>query len=680
MIKKIIQLLSKNSYRLPEEPAILVRPIYVNIKIFILVCCLVIPILFVIPYMSREMASWNAAWPVVDLPRSQWLTYFGDSCDASDSSATSNRNAINHNCPAHPQNPLLWKSPTHFTDDNYRQQAKARIHQGFWLGIEIAPSKLQQAQAQNANVLLVGYLNSGYTVWINGVQNISGAGLGGPIVSLSLSSEQLNSKTPIKIAIFLSHSLASVFPIVLDRQGLMSWESVEAYRKYIQFVGLWRYLLVAVAHYLLVIFFGFFWLSAKKKPEYFYVAVTAAAFSLVHLHTSDLSMWINRSSLSALHFLLGYLANASLFFMALAFARIRRDFFVLGIPTLLIFLILTLATRSESSQFLFYDQLLRTYLYPLLLILGALGCFLQRYNMTLNKVMNPSRKNRLSLFGALCLLNGAYIFINASGVLSDFDMVFADKFIQLLLIAGLGAIVMLDYRDQEVRIQKYVWSHYFNSPIQQKVSGVLLRLDVIASQLLPTGQREDSQYHQVMADIRFQLSLSVRELGGVIIKNEADEMISVFDEKKLRHPEASAFLCAQVMVKEAFLLSQELKIARRIHPNRSVCLRMALVKGSIATHPEVGADGKIYPNWLDLDHQPLVTSVRILGIDKEQIVLTNSSLIVVEQHLAFQLEEAGCLQPHSWSHREFLFSAKHENPYRVSIMLIHEPTGFSESA
>ncbi|MBI3556857.1 MAG: hypothetical protein HY074_11390, partial [Deltaproteobacteria bacterium] len=102
------------------------------------------------PIFAEHFRAWVNFAPNVPIPPMQWRALYGSY------SPCGSMPGNDENCPADPENPLLWNSYFLRVDSSHLERLNKRRYKEYWLGTRIPANTLASARRQGATELLLG--------------------------------------------------------------------------------------------------------------------------------------------------------------------------------------------------------------------------------------------------------------------------------------------------------------------------------------------------------------------------------------------------------------------------------------------------------------------------------------------------------------------------------------------
>lgn len=551
--------------------------------------------------------------PTQSIPKSEWKVLYSEDCG--------------------PKCENLWRSKDSLSDTNFYEQVSKQKGKVFWVGLELDENKIKNAREANAVHLLLGRINSSFSIYVDGAERLSGNGKDILPISLPLGKNDL--KNHLKISLRISHDLGSAYPVAINDPsqdaGFYRNADIGAAKDFYYFMGVLRSILLGGAALLASVLFFFLWLNVRQRNEFFvFSAFTFCLFSIQLLSWVNVGVMLPRESLYETNFQFRMLEGTLATFLGLSYARARPGAYFL-VTTLAIVVFLAMERSGLLVKTFHGISLAIGQLYvPICFTLGAVACFSQSSLVRTRgfKEMSYEKLNRrcqrLNQFALFLLFLGAiYAFeVFRLGNLSGFAAYWYRP-LQFTLVFLMGGFLLRDYREFDLMLERAHISRFHDPTGDQPVAvhGLLLEIDMKDSSRyyesearLANGKELPSLWNEAAVQIA-----SLR--GGEILATEGDAFRAFFE-----HPaDGSNILTALTEIKQ---MSRDFLMAPQ-----SINFRATCVKGSILpVYKEI--NGKLFE---DYEHAPDSTcfkdSSRFLREEKKQLFGSSKSVLVIETAL-----------------------------------------------
>ncbi|MBI3542638.1 MAG: hypothetical protein HY075_05120 [Deltaproteobacteria bacterium] len=440
------------------------------------------------PVLGRHFALWSSFHPAVELGPGLWKAVYTNFSNCSSVPGE------DQNCPADPENPMLWHSPYERDDARHFGRVSARRYRDYWIGAEIPVGTLAEARVQNANQLLLGYIVGSYRIFLDG-EFVLGTRFGqrdtNPII-LNVPPAKLRGGKPLFVAIHVIYDTDVAAPDVLNAEtggeGFVTSSGANAYRNYMAFWDKARPFSLMLTYSVIAGLFFFFWISSPIKQEYFYMAMFALVAAFYQARKLDLfSTALGSQANNLIEYVIRSYVAAFGMFLGLAFSRTRRLFFTIGLP-LALGLPLVLFLGFPAARYELY-QFNRLWFTPAAFLAGAAPCFLQGFHLRSQVAGGssylPVRARRLVLFGLGLLSLAAYYFCVPRDLVASSMPMFLDGLEHFVFMMLMGSIALREYHQQEFLVSKAPVSEYHRRPVlPERITGALLVADLKDSEAL----------------------------------------------------------------------------------------------------------------------------------------------------------------------------------------------------
>jgi len=541
-----------------------------------------------IPVFIQQMRNWHNYAPEFAIHKGDWKVLVTPNLNCAEGDKG--------NCPASPENPVLWQSPLTRADRMHAQRTKNLRGKDFWVGVRVESALLKKAAAELANHLVLGRFNARYEVWIDGEFITGGEGRGeaAPFV-MPLTTTRMKSGRPLFVAVHLFHSYGHFVPDLLNTnaggEGLISRYSANVFYGVMSFWSFTRPAAFFSAYFLLSLLFLYIWFSAKRDQEYFYGALYLLISSFIQLRTLDV---IDITKNLDLHFQLGFILEAYKGFFGLllgmSFARTRQKIFQWIVPAFLLLPILCVFLFTDAMETYKYHDLVRMWATPSLHLFGAILCFIQALHLGQQGQRGnylPVRIKRLWLFGGVLSVMAVFYFFYA------YTMVIAPSTSQLLslwlgaehffLVLFLGHLAASEIRHKSVLSHRTPISEYHQlDPMPTSVQGILLVLDLKSSEVFFKHRASREGSTSMVSVWRSHIYTLAWQYGGIVVYKKGDEVAILFDSAKHSRPLMNAVNALKEMTQESDLLERQFQGKGQMPANAIGCrFRAAMVKAEL---------------------------------------------------------------------------------------------------
>ncbi len=622
------------------------------------------------PVFVEHFRAWVHFQPDVPFNPMQWRALYGNY------SPCGNRPGNDENCPADPENPLLWDSYFLRVEASHLDRINLRRFKDYWIGAVIPVYTVELARQKGATELLLGSIASSYRIFLDG-EFVSGSTRvrdTNPIL-LNVPAAKFYSGKALHIAIQIIYDVDVTMPDVLNAdgggEGFVTHANANTYRNFMAFWEKVRPFSLLLSYAVIASLFLFFWMSAKVKQEYFYMAMFALMAAFYQARKMDILVAAFSTDANVLfEYVIRFYVAAFGMFLGLAFSRTRSLFFSIGVP-LALAAPFVLYLSAPNMRYELYE-LSRLWLTPLLFFTGAIPCFLQAYFLKLQSVEGtylPVRARRLTLFGlGLFALSAFYFAVSRDLVASGLPM-FWDGSEHFIFMVLMGSIALTEYHQQEFLVSKAPVSEYHRRPVlPERLSGAILVADLKDSEAFYRYRAIHAQAANLVTGWRNQFYDAVYKNGGIIINKKGDELVAFFDHDKSPLPLVSALKTTM----EVFTISEALEAEyRRQHllpPGATgFYFRSALILGEIRpVWEKVGNSREAY--WEEAGNTtPFVEGSRLMEIERQITTTGPTTQLLVRDEIANLVLTQERRIGGWFTLRDQPYLDKHGTEYRVAI-------------
>lgn len=568
-------------------------------------------------YSSFRIKEWKEIKPILRVELKDWKVLYGDygSCPSGE---------ISRNCPAHPENMLLWESPFNKADPEHVEKVRAlRRKAGLWVGAKIeVPSHLEERQ------FVIGLVQGAYEVFINGRRVLSGLQTG-DTVPQSVTLGEDSSWLAIHILQINDAAYPDIFNRSLGGEGIFSQTGLYALTTFLAFSVQAKPIAFTLAQGVIGLLFLFFWWSAKRKQEYFYLSLFLFTQMLIQVRLYDAVFrgW-SRDFGYQVDLSLRILEGLFALTLGLSFARVRASVFQIVVPVgVLIALSPLFVTSGHPSRMLALSQWVALKWVVPAYAIGALICLSQAlilvFENSNEKDIVIIRARRLLFFAIGLSFMLVLYFINAQNVMSSYQYVFWYRFGHLGLVLFLSSIVISEYREQENFVQKAKLSKFVTQlkPDESRlVNGTLLRVDLKGSKVMEAEAASKGigfGYGTVTGTWLSSMCEVIFKNGGEVLSERGDEFIAFFDDLTFSNPVGTIENVLNEMVDKQFQVEHTL----------------SLKEGEMQFRATV-VTGKLWVRWKGripgYDGDVMAESARLLDLEKK-LGLPKQSVLVIEK-------------------------------------------------
>ncbi len=682
-MKKWLEDFATSIARPPEESRLLGDPVSTRTKMAIFAVLFLVLLGIFIPATYMQFSQFSEFKIFAPLERSDWkvaylhVNNYEEVCNP--------LNEITPKCPAHPDHP--YPKETKFTraDTEHMKRTATRRDQVIWYFAEVGPDQVKVLIENEAYYLAMGRIIGDYDFWINGTLylrvNLKGYDEN---VVIPINSATYKQKK-LFIAIRLRHSSGLVYPDMfryLDPNGFMTKKDSSTFELFDLFsskISTW--ILFAIQLTLSLLFF-FFWSSAKKKPEYAAMSFLLMCYSLNQIRViHHIQNWFDGRTYHLFTLMFLYVISLSIMYVGLSFARIRRSIIVSSIQTVgfVAFCSFCTAIFISIEGILKLQLITFNYVIPSAYLLCSIVTFSQSIVLLkIDKLKFTNRIKRLNIFSMISL----GITVNFIAYLSVPGFSYFERYIFLALVLVLGYVILSEYRDQELIIEKSPLTEYHKHPhIGRIVSGVLFGLDLKKAEKLYLKRAEEGSEQTLVSEWRVAMIQSLKSKGALYLQSKGDEIFAFIDEAKYKEPIQMA---AQIMIdlkrESAEFRKRKMASGELKESDIQFNFRGALVRGSLRPVFDT-VDGKEYPEWEEAgETMPFVDCGRLMALEKELPEGSDRTLVILEKDLAENLD-TDKLANASLTYLDEGYQAKsHGKSYQIAKLLIDEDTFTNQSS
>lgn len=643
----------------------------------LLLLAILVPLVALVGIYLSQVAKFQASnSSSVPIQRESWRVLFRDAGDGEKCALTLPQNP---KCIAAPESPL-WTSAHRRTDPDHVRKMKNVAGKVFWIGTVIPQEDLKKAHARGANHIIIGYINADSEVWIDGARQFVGtyADSHFPIIT-SVSVARLAEPRDLHLAMRIEHTSGAVFPEAFGyfrQEGLATPMEADEYLRaevYEEHTRLWFFF---GTYFIFGTLFLMLWVCNLRKVECAYLATYAFFQALIQTLSGDFTtgLWnvetANRIAISVAVF-----EGAFALFLGMAFSRMRRIYFEVGIPIFLVAGAVLFFRFPDTVEAGRLSQWLSAKFVPFCYLLGAVACFLQSFwldeRQRERKGMYIRRSRRLLLFGNGLAAIGIGYSLQQVDLSVTYYMVWP-RFMNVVMALYLAAVVLADYTEAEKLLEQSPVSDFHRRPqLPECLSGVLLVIDLKKSEgLIRTGAARGDSGELVNLALSHMWTAVTRHQGNVL-QTEGDSLMVFFDYQGKRDPIVRALYAVEKVVRRLDTLTEQF-IQREFLPKEGPRLqfRAAMVMGDVKPiWHQVGASR--FPGWVAVGStNAFLEAMRLLelenGLDPERA----SSNVMMPEPLAETLEKRVPPEKLHWLRREAQMEGKHGQLYHVAAMTV----------
>lgn len=506
--------------------------IYLPEIVFLLASIGLFAIIFV-PTLGEQMNAWMTVTPRLSIPAENWRAVYLEG---------PGQHAIflTPDSLGHPKNKILWQSHNRLNDKDYGNRVKDMVGKKFWIGTILESATLKEASSKLASVLMLGFFNSSYQIYVDGVLAGKGTGKEDEPSSVQIPFDLISKGHPIKIAILVNHDLNAHFPIWFDgkNQGLYTFSDSVKQREYWKLIGSYKFLLTA-GWALLLAFLSFsLWLSVPKKTEYFYYGLYLFIFFLIEIFLfGAIRASMDRAVMHPIKYFLRIGEGCVAALLGASFARVQKTVTAsIFLISLTVGLLGYIGSKSTLSLNLI-DHANAQFYVPTMFLIGALLCFGQamliwrEQPQFTNLKAVKLRTRRLTVFGVILIALGTIYLMQANNfkLIQSVESFFRP--VQLIILLAMGFFIFFDYREREfifsqTRTSPYHDVHFSASP---PVKGIILAIDLKKSSILMNYAAEHNLKMKPVTRWNNFIGNFLNQNGGYKISDEGDGFKILFE-------------------------------------------------------------------------------------------------------------------------------------------------------
>jgi len=626
---------------------------------------LVLVMVTMVTCMLEAFHSSVGAEPAVIIARDTWRALYRG---ATPEEVCDDKLPQKINCLTSLTNPTLWQSKYSREDKEHIERVAERRGNEFWLGTVLTPEQVQRAYRLGANHLVLGYLNADYEVWVDGEKVLFGEYRETHIpLVLNLSLARLATGKEMPVAIRVIHSMGGLYPDALGyfrAEGLATNSQADRYLRVENFEEHTRPWFFFGVYFVMGSLFLVLWGFSPRKQECAYLAAYALFQAFIQAAKSDevsylfdVGMWNRISNVMSLY------EGAFALFLGLAFARFRRAFFQFGIPAFLVAGVVLFFWETDSVRAERLGLYLAAKMVPRGYLLGSMACFLQTFwleqRMKQRDGVFTTRVRRLLLFGiGLCGIGLSYALQQSVPSVTEYTA--WPRFMNVILVLYLAAVILIDYREQEKIVERSPISPYHRRPnLPEELTGILLVVDVKRSELLVRAGQETGNAGELMNICLSHMWSAAISNEGTVLQSEGDA-ITVFFEREGRLTPQRAYRAVKQIAASLDRFIDQLK-ARGIELTQTDRLRFraTLVEGKVSPiwHD---VQGIRHPSWsASGDSNVFLLASRLLEIEKQLDPNREENILIVPDDFADKL-------PGRWHLRQAKRKGKHGEVYEIA--------------
>ncbi len=412
---------------------------------------------------------------------------------------------------------------------NYLSQ---RENEWYWLGLEISPEQQAELARSKATWMVAGQFFGSTEIYINDTLTQTGSleDVRTPLIldlTSHLTPANLALAKPLTIAIHIRHEMGEPFPDMLHETAFAAKSEIDLYRRGNH---LHRSTWVSTAFgaaLALGLFFFALWIGGVRKQE----MAAFASFSLLHavIQAGYIDVvWVSMGAIQwhRLNFVTSTYEMVMTIWLGLSLARIRSR----GAMALLMGMFIApwsiFATSLQAGEI--YQLVLRIWTFgsPAAYALSAAITFMQARLVSSEHRRDLVDSQRVMKLYASCVILIAMAFAQYYATTVQADI----RLVNVVLLAGLAAIVVHEYRRQELFLRRAPLSKYHQrANLPERIRCVLATIDLKKSESLYRFGAEHGAGGRFVNEIMSKFYLALVESGAEVIQTEGDALTFFFD-------------------------------------------------------------------------------------------------------------------------------------------------------
>ncbi|MBN8541125.1 MAG: hypothetical protein J0L82_12110 [Deltaproteobacteria bacterium] len=491
----------------------------------------------------------------------------------------------------------LWKNKIVRDMYAHSQELDRRPGEVYWIGIQIPAAYAEKARRAGADHLFVGYLIGESEIYIDSKLVKSGPGNGYRRATVVVVPEKsFQDPSGFRVAIRIRNDAREMYPDTLFYTGLATSAQVETHVRWQEFRSMISNSIAFGLNLALGFFFFALWLCGVKKQE----LSAFAAFGLMNAVTQSLTMpmildYLGPMSSYRLNFIIKVYEVLFVLWLGASLARIRPPWVLRLLTAGLVLPWLIFETNWSPNEIFHGTYFMSMWVCPYVYFVAAFLCLAQARLVStshMRDLVDPARLLKLHFSWMALVLMGA---VQIYGVQNYFDA----RILNAVLLMGLAAAVVHDYRRQELFVRRAPLSKYHQlAVLPERVPCVLATIDLKRSESLYRLGSAQGVGGAYVVDIISQFYRLITESGGEVIQTEGDSITFFFDQAEAKGSDVSAMLKALISIRG---LDQKLRDhlstqSESGHLPKDIRLRAALDVGAIRPVWQ-RFEGRDVPSW-----------------------------------------------------------------------------------
>lgn len=498
----------------------------------------------------------------------------------------------------------------------------------YWIGLDISAASAAEALQKQAFYFYIGYLYSNkWEVFIDDKIILTGGKehIRKPVV-LQLNSILREKKDGFKISIRIKHDMQEFYPDILFFTGFanelqnISLTNAENYDLLVtnsMAFGL---------NFALGLFFLALWLCGVRKQE----LAAFAAFGLLQAYVQGAKLplipeYVGFLNMHRLNFISTFYEALTILWLGLSISRIRSFTVLTGLFVLLIAPWSIFLTQATANEIFYYIWKMSRWSTPFSYWIAAFICFSQARLVSVQHrldLVDSERVLKLHLSWIALAVMGFLVW-HGNAFYLDF------RIYNSFLLLALSAVVVHDYRKQELFIRKAPLSKYHQrAKLPEKVPCVLATIDLKSSESLYAFGSASGVGGEYVVEIISKFYRTITDKGGEVIQTEGDSITFFFDLEEFKNSFSmiiSAVRELDQQLKKHIQLSK-LKLGNN-YPDQ-IRIRAAVDAGAIKPCWQ-HFEGRDVPSWEQTSNSNIFVDVaRLLEAESKVGNKSKSSLII----------------------------------------------------
>ena len=598
VLKRFARSLSKGSHVLGDRFSV-----FVFLVTLPALLALAVAVGFLFPTFFHEYTSFQARPFAQDIKGEDWLVAYVD-----DESA-------------------IWREGKPREMYAHSQELDRRHGKTYWIGVEISKEQLAVAKAQDADQFFIGYLLGSWEVYVESklVGRGHGQGYRRPTV-IAIPPAVLERGEAFRVSIRIRHDMMEMYPEVLFFSGLASSEQIERHMRWSEF-----YSMIANSTAMGIgLAFGFFflalWAAGVRKQE----LAAFAAFGVLQTAIQAMTISLVLEDLGApvsyrLNFILRFYEVLCVIWLGLSIARVRSSRVLWTMTTALILPWLVFFTKLTPNQIFHGTWFIGRWFSPNSYLFAALICFSQARLVGAvfrQELLDGSRVSKLYFTSAILVVMWVvHLYGN--------EIYFDSRVLNSLLVMGLAAVVVHDYRRQEIFVRRSpVSSFHQRATMPEQIVCTLVAIDLKQSESLYRYGSEHGIGGALVVEIMSKAMKVVTESGGEVIQMEGDALLFFLESQDRTLQLERTFLILAKIEEVTLRHLEDERRKRGVEFPTDIRIRAAADVGVIRPIWQ-GSGGREVAGWEQTGNSNVFVDVaRLMDIEAKSVSKSQSSLIV----------------------------------------------------